>query len=34
MKILMTTTQTDKKKLIVFDDMVADIMTAKVSGYN
>ena len=27
MKILMATTQTDKKTLISFDDMIADIMT-------
>ena len=29
MKILMTITQTEKKVLVVFDDMIADIMTNK-----
>ena len=29
MRILITTTQTEKKILIVFDDMIADIMSNK-----
>ena len=30
MRILMTTTQTEKEILIVFDDMIADIMANKI----